>query len=166
MSKAKPVPTFTVIRDTQEKVDFWEFPAAGPCLGTIDKRLPTGDYTLAGYEKTLCIERKRNMGELAGNLTEERFHRELERLEAFPLPLLVCEFPFADVLSFPLNSGIPEERWPKLRVTANYLLNCLNQILVKHRTRIIYAGSHEMAKRQATSLFKRVVENVKPDCGN
>lgn len=51
---------FKVIRDTREKVGYWDFVPDDRCSGTIEKAVQTGDYTLVGYEDVLCIERKRN----------------------------------------------------------------------------------------------------------
>lgn len=150
---------FQVLKDSREQCG-WDFPAAGDCLGTVVEALPTGDYTLRGYETIFVIERKRSMGELAANLTDKRFHRELERLDSFPLPFLVCEFDFSDILRFPEGSGIPKSKWGRLRVTPRFLLSCVNQIMVKHKTKIIFAGAH--GQEEASSLFKRVVENNVP----
>src|SRR6185312_8933976 len=107
MSETKP---YEVIRDTREQLG-WTFAKHSPCLGTVSGTLKTGDYTLKGLEETFVIERKRNTAEVAANVAQDRFWRELERLESFALPFIVCEFSLADVLSFPENSGIPEFKW-------------------------------------------------------
>lgn len=149
--------TYTVVRDSQEQLG-WFFPKKHPCLGTEIEKLPTGDYTLRGYEEVFIVERKLSTGELAKNIVEARFDRELVRLEEFPHAYLVCEFTLADVLAFPRNSGIPPSKWPDLKVTNHFLLKRLSDISVKHRVQIIFAGAD--AKPMVSSLFKRVVEHV------
>ena len=132
------------------------------CLGTETRTLPTADYTLVGYEDLFVIERKRSTAEIATNLFEDRFERELVRMEAIPHAFLVCEFTLQDVLDFPRGSGIPREKWGDLRTSGPLLLKKLNEILVVHHIPIIYAGTHGWAT--ATSLFKRVLEHVqRPD---
>lgn len=158
MAQAK----YEVIRDTREQENMgWTFDKSPSCSGTTIQKLDTGDYTLQGYEDIVIIERKRSTSELATNLNEARFVRELERLEAFPLPFIVCEFTLDDVFAFPENSGIPRDRWPKLKVTPQFLLRRINELVVKFKTRFIFAGNAEHAKAYVSSLFKRVVEHVK-----
>lgn len=157
--KAGETRPYLVLRDTREQTG-WDFPAKAPCLGTREATLKTGDYTLEGYEGVLAVERKRSTGEIAANLVEGRFWRELERLDAFAHPYLVCEFTLADVLAFPHESGIPRPRWRSLRVSAQFLLKRLMELQVRHRTRVIFAGVN--AREFLSSLFKRITENVAP----
>lgn len=153
---------YEVIRDTREqKNQGWFFEPGPSCTGTVIQKLDTGDYTLQGYEDIVAIERKRSTSELATNLNEARFVRELERLEAFQLPFIVCEFTLDDVFAFPENSGIPREKWSELKVTPQFLLRRINELVVKYKTRFIFAGNTEHAKAFVSSLFKRVVEHVK-----
>lgn len=56
--------------------------------------LNTGDYSLAGYEKNITIERK-SIGDLASCMTvgRERFCRELERMKDFESAAVIVEQP-------------------------------------------------------------------------
>ena len=56
---------------------------------TIRKGLKTGDYTVEGFEDRLCIERKQSVSEIASNITQKRFTKELERMAEFPHSFLV-----------------------------------------------------------------------------
>jgi hypothetical protein len=155
---SKPAP-YLILRDSREKPgQGWEFDPSDTCLGTEVRALKTGDYSLEGYESVLAVERKRSTGEIATNLFEDRFWRELDRLEAFPLPFLVCEFTMDDLLSFPKNSGIPPGRWRFLKVRAPLLLKRFVEMTSRHKTKVILAGKH--GKAVASSIFKRVVEGA------
>lgn len=145
---------FTVIRDTQEQKG-WQFKKSKFCTGTIQQKLPTGDYTLQGYEDVFIIERKGTTAEVAKNINEARFERELERLEQFQYPFMLLEFNMEDVISFPKNSGIPFYLWKKLRVTSSFLLRKLLEYQFLYKTRIIFCGNEgpEVAK----SIFKRII---------
>jgi hypothetical protein len=152
---------YTVIRDTREQ-NGWNFIKSTNCAGTIDGKLPTGDYTLQGYEDIFTIERKGSSGEFAKNVVEKRFARELERMEGFTHPFMILEFNMGDILNFPQGSGIPIKCWSQLKINPYFLLKCLIAYQVKFKTKIILAGEH--GQDVASSLFKRVIEvaNEKP----
>lgn len=155
--KQDKFPKYSVIRDTQEKKNYWDFPFSSLCNGTISKSLPTGDYTLVGYEDILSIERKQSTGEFATNINEARFFRELDRLEEFAHPFLILEFDYDDVLSFPANSGIPKKFWPKLKVTPNFMVKKLTEIDLNYKVKIIFAGQGRGQER-AECIFKYMVQ--------
>lgn len=151
---------FTVIRDTREKSgNGWFFEVNGPCVGTVEKKLDTGDYSLVGYEEVLCIERKNSIGELAGNCSEKRFNNVLERMSRYRYPFIICEFEYDCVTSFPMGSNIPVKKWKDLRITNNYLVKFIADIQVKYGINIIFAGGETNAKVAALSIFKRVNES-------
>ncbi len=150
---------YTVLRDTREQKDFWDFPLSSTCSGTVSQGLKTGDYTLLGYESLLTIERKRNTAEFATNISEARFERELQRLEAFTHPYLILEFSYEDMLSFPRNSGIPAKLWPKLKVGPGYLLKRYAEIDTDYKTKIILAGNR--GAEWASLIFRTIVAKYK-----
>lgn len=144
---------YTVIRDTREQEGWW-FPENGECEGTVEKKLDTGDYSIIGLENKFVIERKRNTSEFSQNINEDRFYRELDRLESFEFPYLLLEFTLDDIFRFPVNSGIPKFKWSKLRLTPQYILKRLLEIEIQYKTRIIFAGDRGM--EMAELLFKYV----------
>jgi hypothetical protein len=147
---------YTVIRDSQEQAG-WDFSITKYCEGTVVEKLPTGDYTIRGYEEVLTIERKGTTGEFAKNINEGRFERELVRMESFKYPFMVLEFDMDDIYEFPKNSGIPRSKWSNLRVTSFYIAKRLIEFELKYKTKIILAGTH--GKDISSSIFKRVIEN-------
>lgn len=141
---------FKVLKDNQEKPG-WDFSDQEYCESVEILHLPTGDYTIEGHEKSFIIERKKTTGEVAININQPRFERELQRLEEFRHPFIVCEFTWDDLYNFPLNSTIPKEKWPKLRVTSGYIISKFLDYQMKYKTKIILAGDN--AKDLSSFLF-------------
>ena len=74
------------IIDTREQL-----PLALP-LRTITDTLPTGDYSVSGFEDLICVERK-SLPDLIGCMTSgrSRFERELQRMKAYEARCVVVE---------------------------------------------------------------------------
>lgn len=155
----KPKPPFTVLRDTREQLG-WVFAPDEEtgCLGTELSTLKTGDYSLAGYESLLCIERKGSTGEFAQNITQKRFENELARLQDFPVRFVLLEFSLEDVWNFPANSGIPRSRWRYLRTTPEFILKRLLELQFQYQTPFILCG--HLGKEVALSIMQRVLKGV------
>lgn len=148
---------FRVTRDSREQKDHgWLFSPSANCEGTDTSTLPTGDYTLQGFEEVFIIERKGSVAEFYGNVFEDRFEAELLRLEEFKYPFIILEFTLGQLSSFPYGSGIPKSEWPKLKANGSFLLKKFWEYQFRFKTRIIPAG--KKGKEAALSLFKRVVE--------
>lgn len=146
----------TVIRDSREKSDqgyFWE--ESEWCDGYLVQKLDTGDYSIQGLEKELCIERKHSTAELAINVNEERFERELERMAGIKHAFIICEFSLSDVLNFPINSGIPNYRWAKLKVTPKYLLSCITKWQIKYGVKVLFCDDTNGGFEMVSSIMKR-----------
>lgn len=136
-----------VIKDTREQAG-WEFP--GMVIGTLH----TGDYTLQGYEKDFIIERKGKLTEFANNVVDPRFERELDRLDDFKWPFLICEFEFSDIMTWPFSAKLPPSLTNKIKISKYFILKRVNEILVNHKTKILFVGKY--GKETAESLFKRI----------
>lgn len=79
-----------IITDTRETLglDFSKFKD----VEVIRKKLDTGDYSVVGYENSLCIERKAindTVGTLISNHT--RFLRELDRMKSYKEKYILIE---------------------------------------------------------------------------
>ncbi len=152
--KFRPV----VLRDSREQPGHgFTFPAGPDFGGTEVVALPTGDYTMKGYEHLLCIERKGSVSEIATNFTEDRFFRELDRMEAFPHPILLCEFSWSDVLAWPRYSGLPKSAWSKVKISGAYLASCLTTVFVRRKIHVLLVGK-TAGERICRSIFKRTIE--------
>ena len=96
MSELKPDPLMPpIVIDTREQKAF-TFEAFGQAFNTITATLPTGDYSLLGFESRIVIERK-SLADLYGTLGQgrARFIRELERMQAIAA---IAEGNFAGVI--------------------------------------------------------------------
>lgn len=148
---------YNVIRDTREKFGHgWDFAAGKNCAGMEVATLPEGDYTLKGYEQEIVVERKGSVSEISMNIFEDRFERELIRLESYTHPFLLMEFTMDDVMNFPKGSGIPTYKWASLKVTPFLILKKLAEFQLRYKTKFIFCGKH--GKEVCASLFKRFLE--------
>lgn len=61
--------------------------------------LPTGDYSLPGFESVLCVERK-SLPDLVKTVVGDwqRFARQLRRMAAMDVAYIVCEAPVTALL--------------------------------------------------------------------
>ena len=164
MAKYKQAPEFTVIKDTREQDGYTFESFTGrytSCKGMVVRKLDTGDYSLEGLEDKLCIERKGRISELAINLGKDRrrFMDEIERMKSFPFKFLILEFSLQDLLDFPENSDIPEEKWSSVRITSRYMLKLLIELQMYHDVHIIFCENKRNAKDVINSIFKRVNEH-------
>lgn len=162
-----PAERYLVLRDTSEHEGHgWNFEASERCAGTVARNLFTGDYSLEGYyeNKKFVIERKGSVAEFVANVTQKEkwddFRQELERLDEFAHPFVVCEFPFSLLRSYPAGSSVPRRLWRSVRVTPQFLLQRVEEIWLRHRARFVFADTPALAREVASGLFKRVVEGA------
>jgi len=141
-----------IVRDTREKVGYWEFEDFEMSI----KKLDTGDYSIVGLEDILCIERKKSITEFCGNITQARFTRELERMEKYPYRFLILEFDVDDVMRYPIGSSIPKWKWAQLKITGKFIMSAISNIQIKHGVNVIFAGGPDNAKVCAMNIMKRV----------
>ena len=95
-SRSNPAPV-TVIIDTREQEPY----GFNPQLVTpVRRALPAGDYSLAGFEQTVAVERK-TLDDFVGTVmrARARFYRELQLLERYARACVVIEANLSDVLA-------------------------------------------------------------------
>jgi hypothetical protein len=124
----------------------------------VEQGIPTGDYTLQGYEEVFTIERKGHISEFAHNIFEDRFENELERLARFPHAFILFEFTMRDLLNYPVGSGIPRRRWGSLKFKGPFILKRVTEMMRDYPTiHFIFCG--DAGKEMASSIFKRITES-------
>ena len=64
-----------IIVDTREQQP-WSFDFNEIAVAKLD----TGDYSVAGLEEVLCIERKKSVSEIANNIVEKRYKDWTKRM--------------------------------------------------------------------------------------
>lgn len=155
---------YTVIRDTREKPHAgWTWGPSDHTIGTIIQTMETGDYTIVGYEDFVCIERKATVTEIANNLREDRFEKEMERLSKFQHKFIVCEFNMTDVAIYPeAETKMPQDVKNKVQMKGTYIIRRLTEIELKYGVHIVFAGNVTNAKWYVSSIFKRLMQGVTP----
>lgn len=129
--------------DTREQLPY-EFPA-----GWITWRhtLATGDYCIMGDWEGLVVERKSH-NDLLGCIFTERFERELQRLEVFKRPVLLCETSI---------SQIRNDRYYKGNAQA--VIGKLESIILRG-VQVVFAGDRDEAQRLLAGLIRKWVKHV------
>ena len=148
---------YTILKDSREKLG-WNFIPDDFVKEMRTTNLKTGDYSLLGYEEFLSIERKGCINEFAQNLIQDRFTRELERLENIKFPFIILEFTFRDLLGYPQTSHLPPKVRSKIRITGKFLLKKFIELQCKFKTKIIFAGG--CGKEITIAIFKQVVNET------
>ncbi len=119
-------------------------------------KLDTGDYTIEGCEHLFSVDRKASVSELATNLTQKRFARELERLAQIDHPYLLLEFSPEDISRYPIGSDVPRKRWRYIKVRAPFIFAALTKINVEYGINIIYGYDRAHSERLLIELCKRI----------
>ena len=102
----------------------------------------------------MCIERKGCVAEFAGNLTEARFYRELDRMEQFPHCFLLLEFTLEDLLNYPKSAKLPYSVKRKIKARGPFLLKKLIEIELKYKVKVIFCGDD--GQKVALQILKEV----------
>ena len=151
------LPSYTVIRDTRDKIGYgWEFKAHKEdrrpprCLGMVTETLSTGDYSLVNYTDILSIERKFNYSELWVNYGKKSlFEEECERLCHFKYKYVLIETQLTtDTFSLSppqFSKGVP----------GHALIGWLCGLSIKFGINIIPVGS--TGKQYCQLIFENVV---------
>jgi ERCC4-type nuclease len=145
---------FNVICDTREKTPF--IFAHADINQVISKKLDTGDYSIEGLEDILCIERKRSVAEIANNLTDNRFDRELERMMKYKYRFILCEFNYYNIDIYPRGSEIPKAKWDSIRIKAPFIRSKLVDIMIRYGVQIIFCENAEYASEIATTIMRKI----------
>jgi len=93
----------TIIVDTREQQGYSFEPHRAD---SVRAALPAGDYSLAGLEREVAVERK-SLDDLVSTVIHERprFHRELLRMAEYRQACVVVEGSLADVLAHRYTGG-------------------------------------------------------------
>lgn len=147
-----------IIQDNREKLP-WDFSNFDECEGQVVEYLPTGDYTIYGYETKIIVDRKRNTAEISMNLGTKykQFCAECERMGKFEQRYIVCEFTLENILEFPKNSGIPERNQKYLKMSGNFILKRIDELERKYNVKFIFCKDRNEAEEKAIELFKGII---------
>lgn len=156
---AERAPNYYVIKDTREQSGYY-FSPHDACLGMIEDKLDTGDYSILGLEDKICIERKASPEELALNLGKDkiRFMKEIERMMSFDHRFLILEFTLEDLIKFPDLTRIPKEKRPSVKITGKYMSKMLMEFQLYNNIHVLFCGSMGNGFQVTSSIFKRINE--------
>lgn len=142
---------FLIIIDTREQKP-WIFQDQT----TASLKLDTGDYSIEGLQDIVAIERKRNVAEVANNITESRFQDVIDRLSKIKYPFILLEFNLQNVLDYPIGSTIPKKLWSKIRITPAFIIKHLLELQIEHNIKVIFCGDSDNAEKIALSILKKI----------
>ncbi|MBD3335256.1 MAG: hypothetical protein GF355_07040 [Candidatus Eisenbacteria bacterium] len=110
--------------------------------------LPTGDYSIAGFEDRIAVERKTKADlYVCIGRERQRFERELERLAGFDFAAIVIECSLPDFLRPPAPSLVHP------RAAIGSLLSWA----VRHGVHAIFAGD----RRHGAAVTKKILEKAR-----
>jgi DNA excision repair protein ERCC-4 len=133
----------TLVKDSREPPEAWDMYFLAP---TVIKGLRTGDYSIAGFEDQVAIERK-NIDDLVGCLGKQRdrFERELQRAQDFEFFAVIVEASY-----FELTEGIYRSR-----LHPNSGVESVSAFEVRYKIPFLFCGCQELAARKCESLLKK-----------
>lgn len=150
---------FLVIRDTREKPEFgWTFPEDSHCKGTVIRKLHTGDYSIEGLEKFVCVERKQTIDEFAKNCVEKRWVKCMERMSLCDHKFLIFEFSLNDINRYPHSSRAPEFIRRKIRVSAAFIRKNIHKARDEYNIHVLACNNAKKAELVAYRILKKAHE--------
>jgi ERCC4-type nuclease len=152
---AADTPTVPIIVDTREQQP-WKIDGRNWAGEVLVQKLDTGDYSLAGLTHLVVVERKKSVSEIAQNLFDERFERELGRMEAIAHPFVYLDFPFSHLVDYPRVPTVPYSVRRRIRLSGKQLLKRLNEFQLNYKAKFVCTEGR--GRDLALSLFKRVIE--------
>lgn len=150
-----------IIRDTREQLG-WSFLEDEIFAGTQEEKLDTGDYSIETLTDKFTIERKRSVGEIANNIVQDRFVREMERLAEIKHSFMVCEFSCRDIYNYPIGSGIPKNKQHFIKVSGKFIMSRMIDYQIKYNVKILFCDTLTMAHQITYSLLKHILYEYYP----
>ena len=140
-----------VIQDTRERTP-WLFDEIAGVAEVRVQTMATGDYTLDGHEHIVCVERK-SLADFAGSVTRghDRFYRELERMQAFPVRAVIVECSVRRVANNKYRS----------KLSPKALMAHAMTITFERQIPVLFAGSRYEAQVLAFTMFRHAEKVAK-----
>jgi len=113
---------------------------------TIKQKLDAGDYSIAGLEDRISIERK-NIDDFVGTVIyhQDRFHEELCALAHMDFAAIVVEASLKDILDHRYKSD----------VLPLSVIGAAVAIMVEYRVPIIFCGNRQLACHVTLTILQR-----------
>ena len=144
-----------IIQDTREQK-----PLFSPAPYIIDKNLKTGDYSIAGMEEMVTIERK-TIGDLYGTLGRgrDRFEKELRRMSPMLWKGLLIEGTEDDMMRG-LDLSVIDNPKKKNVMTPNKIYHSLSSLEVQG-LHVYYARGKKSAREWVLSRLTRFYKHFR-----
>lgn len=142
----------TFVVDTREQ----EFYSFSPERIAVERRaLPAGDYSLAGYERRVAIERK-TLEDFVHTVIRERdrFRRELQALRNYEFSCVVVEASLEDILAGAFRSG----------AHPSSILGAALSIIVDYGVPVYFCSNRQCARRFVEELLLRFHKKAQDVC--
>jgi len=132
-----------IVVDTREQ-DEYTFGDAD----VVRRKLDAGDYSIAGLENRVAIERK-NINDFVNTVIyqKERFHEELCALARMDFAAIVVEASLTDILEHRYKSGVRPVS----------VIGAAVAVMVKYRVPIIFCGNRQLACHVTHAILQRFV---------
>ena len=112
---------------------------------TVRRALPAGDYSLAGHESAVAVERKTLEDFVSTAIhARERFARELRMLATYDFACVVVEASMEDVLAHRYRSGADPRS----------VFGAVLSIVVDHRVPVFFCGDRQVACRFVEGVLR------------
>ena len=139
----------SILADTREQTpytfDRWN-------IKTQETGLPTGDYSLPGFESQIAIERK-TLDDLINCLmgsNRSRFEKELSRARSYELFAVVIESNLADVANGQYQSN--------MKPTA--ALQTISAFFVRYQVPFLFCGNRSGSEYMTYSLLQKYLYEI------
>jgi DNA excision repair protein ERCC-4 len=137
-----------VVVDTREKEPYL-FQGGG--LRVIRRALPAGDYSLAGHEESVAVERKTREDFVSTVIrSRKRFFKELRLLSKYDAACVVVEANLRDILTGAYRSG----------AHPNAVLGTLLSIVVDFRVPVFFCSDRQVACHFVEGFLLRYYRKV------
>lgn len=135
-----------ILIDTREKDEY----TFGDIV-TLRQKLDAGDYSIAGLEERVAIERK-NLDDFVGTVIyqKERFHNELCALARMDFSAIIVEASLTDIFEHRYKSGVQPVS----------VIGAAVAIMVEYRVPVIFAGNRQLAAHVTMSILKRLYDKM------
>lgn len=141
-----------ILKDTREQKPF-NFSFYEDVEAEYNQTLPTGDYTIFGYEDKIIIDRKQSVDEIAANVFDKRFERELERMKSFDEAYILCEFSVSELSNYANKSKNPHKK-----LTSKAIFYRINELEDKYNIKFIFSQNRQEAQEKVIELFRNVIK--------
>ena len=132
----------TIIVDSREQLP-WEFEG----VNVQRAKLEVGDYSVAGLERRVCVERK-SLDDFVNTCLQQqhRFFVELRRMASMEMRCVIVEAELTEMI---------EDEAYRSHVPASAMLGFVTSIIVDFRVPVYFAGDRGAAATLCAALLER-----------